>query len=45
MGVLVTAIGVLYGQIFKIEIREYLPYLAAGFFSWGLISSLVNEGC
>lgn len=44
-GVLVTAIGVLYGQIFKIESREYLPYLAAGFFSWGLISSLVNEGC
>lgn len=32
MGVMVAAIGVLYGQIFKIEIREYLPYLAAGFF-------------
>jgi len=45
MGVMVAAIGVLYGQIFKIEIQEYLPYLAAGFFSWGLISSLVNEGC
>ncbi|WP_218068021.1 ABC transporter permease [Candidatus Thiosymbion oneisti] len=45
MGVMVAAIGVLYGQIFKIEVREYLPYLAAGFFSWGLISSLVNEGC
>jgi len=45
MGVMIAAIGMLYGQIFKIDVREYLPYLAAGFFPWGLISSLVNDGC
>lgn len=45
MGVMVATIGVLYSQIFKVEVREYLPYLTAGFFIWGLISSLLNEGC
>lgn len=45
MGVLVVAIGLLYGQIFKHDIREYLPYLTAGFFAWGLISNLVIDGC
>jgi ABC-2 type transport system permease protein/lipopolysaccharide transport system permease protein len=45
MGVMVGAIGILYSQIFRIDTTEYLPYLAAGFFSWGLISSLVIDGC
>lgn len=45
MGVMVAAIGVLYSQIFKIDVKEYLPYLAAGFFVWGLISNLILDGC
>jgi len=42
---MVASIGLLYGYIFKIETQEYLPYLAAGFFAWGLISILIGEGC
>lgn len=45
MGIMIGALGLLYGQIFKIDIAEYLPYLAAGLFAWGLISNLVIEGC
>jgi ABC-2 type transport system permease protein len=45
MGIMIAAFGLLYGQIFKIDTTEYLPYLTAGFFAWGLISSLVIEGC
>lgn len=44
-GIMIGALGLLYSQIFKVDITEYLPYLAAGFFAWGLISSLVIEGC
>ncbi len=44
-GIMIGALGLLYSQIFKVDTSEYLPYLAAGFFAWGLISSLVNEGC
>lgn len=45
MGVMVLALGLLYGQIFRQDLREYLPFLAAGFVIWGLIGSMVNEGC
>jgi len=44
-GIMIGALGFLYSHIFKIDMTEYLPFLAAGFFSWGLISSLVTEGC
>jgi ABC-2 type transport system permease protein/lipopolysaccharide transport system permease protein len=44
-GIMIGALGLLYGQIFKIDTAEYLPFLAAGFFAWGLISNLVIEGC
>jgi ABC-2 type transport system permease protein/lipopolysaccharide transport system permease protein len=44
MGVMVTALGVLYGEIFRLDLRDYLPYLAAGFVTWGLIAGLVNDG-
>jgi ABC-2 type transport system permease protein/lipopolysaccharide transport system permease protein len=44
MGIMVGALGVLYGTIFKQELDNYLPFLAAGFILWDLISSLVTNG-
>ncbi|MCF7983335.1 MAG: ABC transporter permease [Thiohalocapsa sp.] len=44
MGVMVAALGVLYGAIFGQELGDYLPYLAAGFVTWGLVSSMVLDG-
>jgi len=44
MGIMVGALGLLYGTIFKQDMHDYLPYLAAGFVVWGLISSLITEG-
>lgn len=44
MGLMVAALGLLYGKIFKIELSEYLPYLSLGFIVWGLISSLILDG-
>lgn len=44
MGVMVAALGLVYSQIFKIDVAEYLPFLATGIIVWGLISALVNEG-
>lgn len=43
MGIMVAALGFLYGTIFKQDMHEYLPYLAAGFVCWGLISGLFTE--
>jgi ABC-2 type transport system permease protein/lipopolysaccharide transport system permease protein len=44
MGVMVSALGLLYGKIFRLELHDYLPYLAAGFTVWGLISGLILDG-
>jgi ABC-2 type transport system permease protein len=44
MGVMVGALGLLYGTIFKQDMHEYLPFIAAGFILWGLIANLILDG-
>ena len=45
MGALVGGLGMLYAGLFKMEVAEYLPFVAAGLILWGLISGLITEGC
>ena len=45
MGVLVAALGTLYGTLLKVEIADYIPFLALGFIVWTLISGLITDGC
>jgi ABC-type polysaccharide/polyol phosphate export permease len=45
MGIMVAALGFLYGSLFKIPLETYLPFLTLGFLVWGLISGLITEGC
>ncbi|WP_232232550.1 ABC transporter permease [Cupriavidus sp. amp6] len=45
MGVMIGTIGIVFGQIFKSPLDEFLPYLAAGMILWAFISSIVTEGC
>jgi ABC-2 type transport system permease protein/lipopolysaccharide transport system permease protein len=44
MGVMVVALGLLYGAILNQSIATYLPFLAAGFVIWGLISGMIMDG-
>jgi len=44
MGIMVLALGLLYGQIFGQDLHDYLPFLAAGFVIWGLISAIILDG-
>jgi len=45
MGVMIASIGIVFGQIFKSPMQEYLPFLAAGIIFWGFISGVINDGC
>jgi len=45
MGVLIGAMGPLYSALFHMPIADYLPYLSLGLLIWGLVSTLVTEGC
>jgi lipopolysaccharide transport system permease protein len=44
-GVMVGALGVLYSTLFKIDLRDYLPFLALSQVLWGFLASLVSESC
>ena len=45
MGVLVGALGTLYGALLKVGISDYVPFLALGFIIWTLISGVITDGC
>jgi lipopolysaccharide transport system permease protein len=44
-GVMVAALGVLYSALFKIGLRDYLPFLALSQVLWGFLAALVSEAC
>lgn len=42
---MLVALGFVYATLFKMSLREYFPFLAAGIVTWTLVSSLISEGC
>jgi lipopolysaccharide transport system permease protein len=44
MSVTITAIGLVFGTIFGTPMEIFLPYLASGLITWGLIAGILNEG-
>ena len=45
MGIMVGAIGIVFGSIFITPMTEFLAFLAAGLILWGFVSTVINEGC
>lgn len=45
MIVTIAGMGPLYAALFRVDAHEFIPYLALGIISWGLISMLILEGC
>jgi ABC-type polysaccharide/polyol phosphate export permease len=43
MAIMVIALGVLYSSLFKMEIREFIPFLAAGLITWGFLSGTIGD--
>jgi lipopolysaccharide transport system permease protein len=44
-GVMVAALGFLYSTLFKIDLRDYLPFLALSQVLWGFLAAVVSEAC
>jgi ABC-type polysaccharide/polyol phosphate export permease len=44
MGVMIGTIGVVFGQIFKAPMGEFLPFLAVGMILWTFMSTVISEG-
>lgn len=44
-GVMVAALGVLYSQLFKMALHDYLPFLALSLILWAFLASVVTDAC
>jgi lipopolysaccharide transport system permease protein len=40
-----AALGLLYSTLFKIDLHDYMPFLAASLILWNMIAQIVGEGC
>ncbi len=45
MGILIGALGLIFGTIFAAPTKEFLPFLTIGLTLWTLITTSLNEGC
>jgi lipopolysaccharide transport system permease protein len=45
MGVLIGAMGLVFGAIFKSPMSEFLPFICVGLIFWTYFSQTINEGC
>ncbi|UFS73457.1 ABC transporter permease [Tardiphaga sp. 37S4] len=43
MAIMVIALGILYAELFKMPIREFLPFLCVGLLVWNLLSGFLAE--
>lgn len=43
--IMITGMGLVFSQIFKTSLQEYLPFLAVGMIIWGFVSTTISEGC
>lgn len=43
--VLIGGLGVMYAGLFKMDVHEYIPYLATGMITWTFMSTVLNESC
>ena len=45
MGILAGSLGLIYSQVFQMELKSYLPFVCLGFIIWGFISGSATESC
>lgn len=45
MAVMVASLGLIYGTLFRLDLEDYLPFLAIGLATWNFVASFLNEGC
>jgi lipopolysaccharide transport system permease protein len=44
-GIMVLSMGVLYSQLFHMELHDYMPYLALSLVLWNALSGIVTDAC
>ena len=45
VAIFVSALAVVYSSLFKVELKEYMPFITIGMIIWTYISVVILEGC
>jgi lipopolysaccharide transport system permease protein len=45
MAIMVVSLGLVYGDLFRIDLHDYLPYLVCGLMTWQFMSVMLSEAC
>jgi ABC-type polysaccharide/polyol phosphate export permease len=45
VAVQIGSLGLVYGELFHLDLKVYLPHLAVGLTVWGMFSNTINDGC
>ena len=45
MLIMTFTISIIFGQIFKISLSDYIPFISIGIILWNFISTSIREGC
>ena len=45
LSIFIVTLGILWAQLWKQDPKAYLPFLTAGMLAWGLVSTIITEGC
>lgn len=45
MAISISALGLLYAHLFKVDTTQFIPFLGIGFVVWAFIANSLNEGC
>lgn len=45
LSVFIFTLGILWSELWKQDPRVYLPFLTAGMLAWGMVSTVIIEGC
>jgi ABC-type polysaccharide/polyol phosphate export permease len=43
--IMLVALGFVYATIFRMDLKDYFPFLAAGIVTWTLLTGLIGDGC
>jgi len=45
LGVFIGALGIVWSQLWKLDLKTYLPFMACGMVVWAFVGSVITEGC
>jgi len=45
MAIFIGALGFLWAHLWQVPVRDYLPFLTAGFLTWVLATAIIQESC